>query len=59
VEIICYDFDANGTHDLIGKFTSTVRDWLFGDYQRALVNPEKLGGGYESSGTPYHTFKLN
>ena len=36
-------FAANedGTKKLIGEFSTTLREWSFGPYQEALVNPAK------------------
>ncbi|KAH3756955.1 hypothetical protein Pelo_11264 [Pelomyxa schiedti] len=49
--ITVYDWDADGAHDLIGRLTTTYREWMFGPYQQALVNPSKKNlPGYESSG---------
>ncbi len=41
--ISCYDWDADGGHDLIGKFTTNLREFTFGSAQFALVNPDKVG----------------
>lgn len=43
VVIECYDWNANGFHDLIGKTTTTFREFTFGSFQFALVNPKKVG----------------
>ncbi len=39
----CYDWDADGRHDLIGKVTTTFREFTFGSTQLALLDPEKIG----------------
>ncbi|KAH3758188.1 hypothetical protein Pelo_9897 [Pelomyxa schiedti] len=45
------DWDADGGHDLVGRCTMTVREWCFGPYRSALINPSKVGlPGYDSSG---------
>ena len=41
--INCYDWDADGSHDLIGRVTTTLRDFTFGPFDIALINPEKQG----------------
>lgn len=41
--INCYDWDVDGSHDLIGRVTTTLRDFTFGAFDVALVNPEKAG----------------
>jgi hypothetical protein len=39
-DVIVYDWNENG-HDLIGQFTTTLREWTFGSIQTALINPSK------------------
>jgi hypothetical protein len=39
----CYDWDADGSHDLIGIVTTTFRQFTFGSVQLALIDPEKAG----------------
>ncbi len=46
----CYDWDKDGSHDLIGSFETTLRDFSFGPMQVALVNPAKLGR-YDTNST--------
>jgi hypothetical protein len=41
--IDCYDWDADGVHSLIGKLTTTFREFTFGPVQLALINPRKFG----------------
>lgn len=41
--IRCFDWDANGAHDLIGECETTIRDLTLGPVQLALVNPNKRG----------------
>jgi hypothetical protein len=45
----------DGVHDLIGQFTTTLREWMFSTpYAHALIHPSKSGRvGYESSGGFY------
>lgn len=41
--IDCYDWEKDGANQLIGSLTTTVRDFMFGPVQIALINPEKVG----------------
>lgn len=41
--IECYDWDADGSHDLIGKAITTFREFTFGSVQLALLDPEQAG----------------
>ena len=41
--INCYDWDADGSHDLIGRVSTSLRDFTFGPFDVALKNPEKEG----------------
>ena len=41
--IACFDWDADGGHDLIGIASTTFREFTFGSVQLALVDPEKAG----------------
>jgi len=46
-----YDWDADGGHDLIGKFKTTLRELSCAPIDLPLVNPESSGRiGYRSSG---------
>lgn len=42
-KVSCYDWDADGGHDLIGEFSTTLRELTFGAVRLALVNPAKVG----------------
>ncbi len=48
----CYDWDADGGHDLIGKAITTLREWTFPGTSLALIHPTKstIIPGYQSSG---------
>ncbi len=41
--INCYDWDKDGSHDLIGTISTTLREFTFGSVQIALVDPEHQG----------------
>src|SRR5271163_531304 len=41
--IDCYDWEKDGANQLIGSLTTTLREFMFGPVQLALVNPEKVG----------------
>jgi C2 domain len=43
VGIEVFDWDKDGIHELIGKFTTTLREFTFGNVQFGLKNPEKEG----------------
>ncbi|KAH3757518.1 hypothetical protein Pelo_10634 [Pelomyxa schiedti] len=37
--VTVWDWDADGTHDMIGKFETTLREWLFIPFQFGLYSP--------------------
>ena len=41
--IRCFDWDANGAHQLIGECKISLRDLSLGSVQLALINPNKQG----------------
>lgn len=41
--IDCYDWEKGGANQLIGSVTTTIRDFMFGPVQLALINPDKVG----------------
>jgi hypothetical protein len=41
--ILCFDWDANGAHQLIGECKISLRDVSLGSVQLALINPDKQG----------------
>eukprot|EP01125_Pyxidicula_operculata_P016134 TRINITY_DN5524_c0_g1_i1.p1 TRINITY_DN5524_c0_g1~~TRINITY_DN5524_c0_g1_i1.p1 ORF type:complete len:3569 (+),score=897.31 TRINITY_DN5524_c0_g1_i1:81-10787(+) len=46
-----FDYDSDGTHDLIGQFDTTLRNLMHGYYCFSVVNPKKKGRiGYSNSG---------
>jgi hypothetical protein len=40
---ICYDWEKDGAHVEIGRFTTTLREFTFGPFQFPLINIEKAG----------------
>ncbi|KAJ8301692.1 hypothetical protein KUTeg_020679 [Tegillarca granosa] len=57
IKVECYDWDADGGHDFIGEFTTTLRELSRGPGERNVFecfNPkkkEKKGAKYQNSGT--------
>jgi Ca2+-dependent lipid-binding protein len=50
-ELLVWDEDRDGAHDLIGRTTLTLRELSFGPYVESLINPERTSRiGYRSSG---------
>lgn len=41
--ITCYDWDKDGSHDLIGTLTTNLREFSLGPVSLALINPSKVG----------------
>jgi hypothetical protein len=41
VTVKCYDWDEDGSHDLIGMFSCQVQELLYSDVVYPLVNPDK------------------
>jgi hypothetical protein len=41
--INCFDWDKDGSHDLIGSLHTTLREFTFGPVQMPLVDPEMVG----------------
>jgi hypothetical protein len=52
--ISVYDWDLNGSHDLIGAVKTTIRDWSFGPYQQAILDASNDGCGAFSVDAVYH-----
>ena len=53
IKVICYDWDRDGSHDLIGEFTTTLGE-LLGEKLMTwdLINPQKVSKKkYKNSGT--------
>ena len=40
--ISCYDWDRDGTHDLIGRSVVNIRELLLGPVQLGLRDPERV-----------------
>jgi C2 domain len=51
VTIVCYDFDSDGTHDLIGQCRTTLKELMVKDPQVPLIDDAKVGKTlYRNSG---------
>uniref|UniRef100_A0A6B2L2D3 C2 domain-containing protein n=1 Tax=Arcella intermedia TaxID=1963864 RepID=A0A6B2L2D3_9EUKA len=44
--IIVYDFDADGSHDVMGQFTTTLNEYLFGPFQHAIMKGSNSSGAF-------------
>ncbi|XP_072026365.1 copine-8-like isoform X2 [Amphiura filiformis] len=53
IKVECYDWDSDGSHDLIGEFTTNMRQFAEGKGSFELINPKKKAKkkGYRNSGT--------
>eukprot|EP01130_Rhizamoeba_saxonica_P008101 TRINITY_DN3274_c0_g1_i1.p1 TRINITY_DN3274_c0_g1~~TRINITY_DN3274_c0_g1_i1.p1 ORF type:complete len:1920 (-),score=404.50 TRINITY_DN3274_c0_g1_i1:23-5338(-) len=50
-KIRVYDFDGDGSHDLIGELRTTIREWMFGEYVLPVINKSRKNiVGYKCSG---------
>jgi Ca2+-dependent lipid-binding protein len=54
--ISCYDWDRDGTHDLIGRSVVNLRELLLGPVQLALRDPERENQ-YDQQNTYLYTHK--
>ena len=57
-QIDCYDWDSDGSHDLIGSFTATVEEFLkcaHGEVSFPVINESKKAKkkSYTKSGTVF------
>lgn len=52
VQVHAFDFDEDGSHDIIGIVETTPREWLYGTYTHPLINEEKRrsSASYQTSG---------
>ncbi|KAK3612048.1 hypothetical protein CHS0354_021732 [Potamilus streckersoni] len=54
IKVECYDWDSDGTHDIIGEFLTNLRDLSKGASGNSfdVINPQKKGKkkGYKNSG---------
>ncbi|XP_033110613.1 copine-8-like [Anneissia japonica] len=53
IKIECYDYDSDGSHDLIGEFTTNMRQLSEGSKRFELIHPKKKEKkkNYKHSGT--------
>lgn len=52
--ISVFDWDLNGSHDLIGSLTTTIREWSFGPWQQAILDGGNQGCGAFYVDNVYH-----
>eukprot|EP00057_Strongylocentrotus_purpuratus_P033319 XP_790964.2 PREDICTED: copine-8 [Strongylocentrotus purpuratus] len=53
IKVECFDWDSDGSHDLIGQFNTNMRQLTEGRGSFELINPKKAAKkkGYKNSGT--------